>query len=239
MAQQSKYFSSCLISALLILSQWLTISWTNSARKYVICIFYCTFHTVESWMKDGGQTNIIHNLLCGKVWQNSRVNLGCVKFAKMYWWSVCMCNIISQEHTCMRTLQPASIVGNCTYVKLKKKTVINFCSVDWKALSRVACTLKTHSAKSELKKPQPNWSHFCQLHPSPPILQKVVMCGLQPNGEVASTSGLTKRAASCDERLIVMEEVAPMRTPLRSGIRIFLADLFISDRYSATNVLAF
>ena len=56
---------------------------------------------------------------------------------------------------------------------------------------------------------------------------------------MTSTSGLTKRATSCDERLIVMEEVAPMRTPLRSGIRIFLADLFISDRYFARNVSAF
>ena len=62
---------------------------------------------------------------------------------------------------------------------------------------------------------------------------------LQPNGEVTSTSGLTKRAASCDERLIVMEEVAPMRTPLRSGIRIFLADLLISDRYYARNTSTF
>jgi len=50
---------------------------------------------------------------------------------------------------------------------------------------------------------------------------------LQPNGEAKSLSRLTKRAASCDVKLIVMEEVAPMRTPLRSGsITLLSADLF-------------
>ena len=41
---------------------------------------------------------------------------------------------------------------------------------------------------------------------------------LQPNCQVTSLNGLPKRATSCDVKLIVMEEFAPMRTPLRSGI---------------------
>jgi len=44
---------------------------------------------------------------------------------------------------------------------------------------------------------------------------------LQSNGEAACLSGPPKRAASCDVKLIVMEEFAPMQTPLRSGNGVF------------------
>jgi len=55
---------------------------------------------------------------------------------------------------------------------------------------------------------------------------------LQPNGPAPSASGLPKRAASCDVKLVVMEEVAPRRTPLRSGIRIFCVNQFAAVRCS-------